>query len=171
MDAGSFEPAARRPGAGAGLRRREGYRAAVQPVGSRREVSGLDLSETMVQAAAGRNRQGAAAGRVHIRQGDVSAAIPWPDESFHKVFSIHSLYFWSDLSRAVSESCRVLAPGGTILLTWSDGKNGRVSPAIRRKIHRVLLPCMRQTGFQEIRLRRGPRSRGYHTLGVTAVKG
>ena len=56
-------------------------------------VSGIDHSQTMVQAASQRNADAIRSGRVELRHGDVSA-LPYPAESFDVAFSLHSIYFW-----------------------------------------------------------------------------
>jgi len=79
-------------------------------------VAGIDHSETMVQAARRRNATAIQAGRVDLKQGDVSS-LPYPDESFDKVFSIHSIYFWANPADCLKELRRVLKPGGLLAIT------------------------------------------------------
>jgi SAM-dependent methyltransferase len=95
-------------------------------------VAGIDHSETMVQAARRRNAAAVRAGRVELKQGDV-ASIPYPDESFDKVFSIHSIYFWTKPVDCLKELRRVLKPGGLLAITilpkdkWGDRQRGESS--------------------------------------------
>jgi len=79
-------------------------------------VAGIDHSETMVLAARRRNADAIRAGRMDLKQGDVSS-LRYPDESFDKVFSIHSIYFWSMPAQSLQELRRVLMPGGLLAVT------------------------------------------------------
>lgn len=79
-------------------------------------VAGIDFSRTMVAAASRRNKQAMKAGHVSLHYGDV-INLPFASQSFDKVFSIHSLYFWPDAQQALKEIQRVLKPGGTLALT------------------------------------------------------
>lgn len=79
-------------------------------------VAGIDHSGTMVQAARKRNAQAIKAGRVELRQGDVSS-LPYPDDTFDIAFSLHSIYFWHDPFSCLQELRRVLKPGGLLAIT------------------------------------------------------
>jgi ubiquinone/menaquinone biosynthesis C-methylase UbiE len=79
-------------------------------------VAGIDHSETMVQAARKRNLETIQAGRMDLKQGDVSS-LPYPDETFNKAFSIHSIYFWAKPIACLQELRRVLKPGGLLAIT------------------------------------------------------
>ena len=79
-------------------------------------VAGIDHSETMVQAARQRNIETIQAGRIDLKQGDV-ASLPYPDETFDKAFSIHSIYFWAKPIECLQELRRVLKPGGLLAVT------------------------------------------------------
>jgi SAM-dependent methyltransferase len=61
-------------------------------------VAGIDRSATMVQRARARNRRAVRAGRVTLQQGD-AAHLPFAQQQFNKVISIHTFYFWSCHSR------------------------------------------------------------------------
>ena len=79
-------------------------------------VAGIDHSETMVLAARKRNAEAIKAGRMELKQGDV-ASLPYPDASFDKAFSIHSIYFWTNPLDCLKELWRVLKPGGSLAIT------------------------------------------------------
>ena len=79
-------------------------------------VAGMDLSRTMVEVARERNADAIKAGRVELKQGD-AASVPYPDDSFDIVFSLHSIYFWRDPLACLTEFRRVLKPGGLLAIT------------------------------------------------------
>jgi arsenite methyltransferase len=74
------------------------------------KASGIDLSKEMVQRCQRRFGERAA-----LVEGTVEA-MPFADGSFDKVFGVNVSYFWPDMSRALSEVLRVLAPGGAFAL-------------------------------------------------------
>ena len=79
-------------------------------------VAGIDHSRTMLQAASQRNAAAIRSGRMELRYGDV-ASLPYSDQSFDIVFSLHSIYFWPKPVDCLKEIKRVLKPGGLLAIT------------------------------------------------------
>ena len=79
-------------------------------------ISGIDHSETMVQFASQRNAAAIQAGRMELKHGDVSS-LPYPDETFDIVFSLHSIYFWARPVDCLKELRRVLKTSGLLAIT------------------------------------------------------
>ncbi len=137
-------------------------------------VMGVDLSETMVRVATRRNAQAVKAGHVVLLQGNV-AALPFEDQRFDKIMTIHTLYFWSEPDRAISELYRVLKPGGRVVITLSTGKinaQGEVEvwPQLQSVLGEQVMPGMQREGFQMVRLERGPDSRQFTSVAVIGEK-
>jgi ubiquinone/menaquinone biosynthesis C-methylase UbiE len=78
-------------------------------------VAGVDFSETMLEQASRRNATAIASGKVELRLGD-AAVLPYPDNSFHKVFATNVVYFWNDPLANLQEIRRVMKPGGRLAL-------------------------------------------------------
>ena len=76
---------------------------------------GVDYSETAVACAAEENADDVASGKMKIVQGSVSE-LPFAENTFDKVYSIESYFFWPDLQEDVKEILRVLKPGGKAVL-------------------------------------------------------
>ena len=96
---------------------------------SRGLVAGVDPSPEMCRMATRRNRQAVASETVALRQASVEA-LPFQDCSFDKMLSVHTLYFWPELSRPFSEIHRVLKPGGRLVVAYrSDPAAKRAFPA------------------------------------------
>jgi SAM-dependent methyltransferase len=119
-------------------------------------VAGIDHSETMVQAARKRNSQAIQAGRMELKQGDV-ASLPYPDGSFDKAFSLHSIYFWDNPVDCIRELRRVLKPQGWLAITilprnrWSAFRQGGSS--LRKLYLSTELATMFETaGLQDVRV-------------------
>jgi arsenite methyltransferase len=81
----------------------------------RGRVAGIDFSETMVRQAREHNARVRAGGRVDLTHGDASA-LPYPDNSFDKVFATNVVYFWQDPTANLTEIRRVMKPGGRLAL-------------------------------------------------------
>lgn len=85
------------------------------------KITGLDISEDMVQLASGVNRDLVNSGKAEFRHGDVSS-LPWPDNSFSAVAGIETFFFWPEPDKALREIHRVLEPGGRLVLEMAFNK-------------------------------------------------
>lgn len=78
-------------------------------------AAGVEISEPMLRHGRRRFRSEIAAGTVELTRGDVSA-IPYPDRSFDRVYSVNTIYFWPDPAVGLREIVRVLKPSGRLVL-------------------------------------------------------
>jgi len=84
---------------------------AAAPLSAR--VAALDFSPAMIARVVA-----AGAPNVEARVGD-GQALPWPDASFDRAFSLFGLMFFPDRTRGFRELARVLAPGGkAVVSSW-----------------------------------------------------
>ena len=74
-------------------------------------LTGVDLSDAMVERAARRAAGAGLSERVRFEVGDV-AALPLPDGEFDGVVSTLSLHHWPEPNHGLAEIRRVLKPGG-----------------------------------------------------------
>lgn len=133
------------------------------------QAVGLDLSAALIRSAALRNKNALTGGRAELVQANVNR-LPFQEDHFEKVFSIHSVYFWDDLSKTLSEIHRVLKPGGYFVLTLSDGKGNEEWGEIKNLIEERLIPAAKRAGFLNVTSLRGPDSRQYHTVAILGHK-
>ncbi|XXM72447.1 class I SAM-dependent methyltransferase [Lysinibacillus sphaericus] len=132
-------------------------------------ITGLDLSDTLIHSAVLRNKKAIRQDRMKLVPGRVEE-LPFPDEQYSAVFSIHSVYFWEDLFSSFREIHRVMEPGGRVMITLCDGKDGEEWTSVKQMIHRELIPVMERLKFSKVRVLSGPVSRGYQTVAVVGVK-
>jgi ubiquinone/menaquinone biosynthesis C-methylase UbiE len=117
-------------------------------------VAGVDLSKDMVRMASRRNRQMIRARRVELQLGD-SAHLPYPDCRFDRVFSLHTLYFWSDLQQHLREIHRVLKTDGRFVLGFGPRDDEKTTANFPAAVYRFytsdeVRTLLAQVGFQEI---------------------
>jgi SAM-dependent methyltransferase len=84
------------------------------------QVTGVEISPAMLAAAARRNADPVATGRMHLHLGD-GTTLPAPDDSIDAVLAVHTLYFWPDPAATLTEAARVLRPGGRLVLAFRAG--------------------------------------------------
>lgn len=80
------------------------------------KVTGLDFSETMFNAAKENNKEAVTNGKLILQFGS-SDKLPFPDNSFDKIFCINVIYFWDEPTQHLKEMQRVLKPGGRFYAT------------------------------------------------------
>ncbi len=80
------------------------------------KVTGLDFSETMFNAAKENNKEAIANGKLTLQFGS-SDKLPFPDNSFDKIFCINVIYFWDEPTQHLKEIQQVLKSGGRFYAT------------------------------------------------------
>lgn len=124
-------------------------------------VAGIDHSETMVRAARKRNLETIQARRMELKQGDV-ASLPYPDETFDKAFSLHSIYFWNKPVECLQELRRVLKSGGLLAITilpkdkWNELQQ-RETNLRTLYFGADLVAMFDAAGFREVRVEVSPK--------------
>jgi len=86
--------------------------------------AGIDISKTMLSVAEKNNKRLMEKGRVELKLAGVDN-IPYEDNYFDKVLTVHTIYFWKDLSKSIDELHRVMKPGARLVLGFrfdSDAK-------------------------------------------------
>ena len=78
-------------------------------------VEGIDFSKSMVAIAQKKNRKHIDNGRAKIHLGDFDEVL-FDDNSFDKIFSVNTIYFWKNPDTTISNISRILKPGGKIFV-------------------------------------------------------
>ncbi len=83
------------------------------------QYTGADISPTMVTLASDINKAYIDAGAVSFTITD-GLSLPYTDNSFLKIFTVNTLYFWEQPLAYAKEIYRVLQPGGKFCLSFAD---------------------------------------------------
>jgi SAM-dependent methyltransferase len=84
-------------------------------------VEGIDFSQTMLKQACKLNKQHIVNGKVRLKNGECSK-LPFDSETFDKLCSINTLYFWKEPKIYFSEMFRVIHYGGKIVIGFRDNE-------------------------------------------------
>jgi len=127
----------------------------VAKIATHGRVAGVDFSETMLEQASRRNAAAIASGKVQLRLGD-AAVLPYPDNSFHKVFATNVVYFWKDPVVVLQEIRRVMKPGGRLalyIISKEDIANFKVTQTGLYQLYtgEELAGLLTQAGFHQAR--------------------
>lgn len=77
--------------------------------------SGCDLSEEMVAEAKKLNQNFVDSGQAQFIEGNASQ-LPFANNSFDKIFTVNTIYFWDNESAVLNELKRVLKPEGNLII-------------------------------------------------------
>ena len=86
-------------------------------------VTGVDYSDVSVEISRKNNEEMIRSGRLDVLEGSVEK-LPFADDSFDKIITVESFYFWPDPQENLKEVFRVLKAGGTFLLVADIYQNG-----------------------------------------------
>jgi len=78
---------------------------------------GIDPSAVMVRLARRKNRCSIKRGLVEVHCAQASN-IPFPDNHFSKLLTVHTVYFWPDLAQQLKEIYRVAAPDARFVMCF-----------------------------------------------------
>lgn len=88
-----------------------------------KEVVGVDVSDEMIRQAEQASQNFT---NMSYLQGSAQK-IPWADNSFDKMLSVESFYYYADQGAALGEIFRVMAPGGRIFILINLYKDNEYS--------------------------------------------
>jgi ubiquinone/menaquinone biosynthesis C-methylase UbiE len=91
-------------------------------------VYGVDYSEESVAASKRTNAHWIAIGRVEIRHASVSQ-LPFPEGMFDLVTAVETHFWWPNLPAGMREICRVMKPGGQLVVIGEVYKGANTTAA------------------------------------------
>jgi len=80
---------------------------------------GADISATIIAEAEKINQDSITKGKVHFQLTD-GITLPFENNRFDKIFTVNTIYFWTNPSQYLNEIKRVLKPGGTLSICFAD---------------------------------------------------
>lgn len=92
-------------------------------------VSGVDFSNAMVQMARENNLNRIDSGELSLKKAS-SEALPFPENTFDKVYCNMVIYFWDQPAKHLKEIRRVLKPGGTFYSGFRTRESMQVFPFV-----------------------------------------
>ena len=110
-------------------------------------LTGVDHSAVSVQAASDLNREEIEAGKTDILEASVEQ-MPFPDQSFDKIITIESFYFWPSPEENLREVFRVLIGGGRFLVLCDIYKKADLSDEAFANIEQYQLSVFTPEEYQ-----------------------
>lgn len=87
-------------------------------IGSGR-IEGIDFSKTMLAMAKRRNKRYIADGKMRLQQGNFDE-MPFMENSFDKICTVNTLYFWKDPENTARKLLNILKPNGKLVIGYED---------------------------------------------------
>jgi len=120
-------------------------------------VAGVEVSERMLRMAGRLNRRLIEQGRVELKRAE-DAAIPYEEEQFDRVLTVHTLYFWPSPADSLREIRRVMKPGGRVVLGFRSADDSSIFRDFPRSAYRFyrsgeVVRLLEGAGFYEVRAR------------------
>lgn len=136
-------------------------------------VAGLDVAPDVVRAAERKFSAQIANRTMRIQLGSVNN-IPFPSDSFDRLFTINTIYFWPDAVQGMTEIRRVLKAGGLAAISLRSRERMQRSGLTKHNF-RLFEPdevrdLMQNAGFSNIRVDHRDRSKTWDQVVVVGSK-
>ena len=135
-------------------------------------VTGIDISATMIQAASRRNRAALLDGQLALVCGDI-AHLPFGNQQFDKIFSVHTFYFWPEPGAICQQLLKLLAQGGRLVSTFATAQSLATGERVYWPLHQraeALVREVQQQATIAAHLANGPDSRQYNNVAIVIDK-
>ncbi len=114
-------------------------------------AAGIDPARVMVRHATRRLKPHIRAGRAKVERAPASL-IPFPDNSFDKLLTVHTIYFMDDLAPPLAEIYRVAKPGGRFLVCFRPAEDTSFTENFPKSVYRIrmkqiVLNAIKAAGF------------------------
>lgn len=124
-------------------------------------LCGIDFSPVMHRHSTRRHRRLVAEKRIEFHLGS-SDRLPFDDQSFDKVFAVHTIYFWETPHDHLVEARRVLKPGGRFVLGFRPAEDAGFGATFPGEIYHIrpeaeVARLAIDAGFETVELRKQTR--------------
>ncbi|BAV04226.1 Methyltransferase domain-containing protein [Filimonas lacunae] len=117
--------------------------------------TGCDFSPLMIQEANTFNQERISAGKASFYEASAHA-MPFADNTFSKIFTVNTIYFWEQPVQELTEIHRVLQPGGRAIISLRTRTSMLQLPFTAYDFHlyekEELLPLFAAAGFADVRI-------------------
>ena len=138
----------------------------------RGHITGVDLSTTMIQVAARRNRSARHAGLLSLLCGNI-VALPFRGQRFNKIVSVHTFYFWTEPLALFEQILSLLTAPGRLVTTFATAQTHGTGEREYWPLHRqaeTLVEQLQQQASIHAELRSGPDSRQFNNVAIVIDK-
>lgn len=125
-------------------------------------VTGVDYSDVSVETSRKNNEKNIKSGKMDVLEGSVEN-LPFADDSFDKIITVESFYFWPDPQENLKEVRRVLKVGGTFLLVADIYQNGNLTEQEKENIRNYHLFNPTKEEFEQLFINAGFTDTQIHT--------
>lgn len=135
-------------------------------------VTGIDLSTTMIEVAARRNRVARMAGQLALLRGDI-IALPFQEQRFDKVVSVHTFYFWPEPYALFLQILPLLTTHGRAVTTFATAHTLNTGEREYWPLHHqaeTLVQQLQQHPDLRVELIGGPDSRQFNNVAIVIDK-
>lgn len=120
-------------------------------------VAGVDRSADAVSWANAKYAGAVAAGRAAFHEGHVEA-LPFENDSFGKVCTVNTVYFWKSLETGFAEIRRVLGQGGRVVVGFLPKERmqrlNMPADIFTLRAPEDVIAALKKCGFSDIRVER-----------------
>lgn len=115
-------------------------------------AAGVDPARVMVRHATRRLKPFIRTGRARVEKANASS-IPFPDSTFDKLLTVHTIYFMDDLAPPLGEIYRVARPGGRFVICFRPAEDTRFAENFPKSVYRIrlkkiVLDAIEAAGFE-----------------------
>ena len=135
-------------------------------------ITGVDLSTTMLAAAARRNQAAYTAGQLSLLRADI-VALPFQGQPFDKIVSVHTFYFWPQPHALFLQILPLLTAQGRCVITFATAQTRSTGERAYWSLHsqaETLVQQLRQQSDIRAELLFGPDSRQFNNVAIVVDK-
>lgn len=127
-------------------------------------LTGVDYSEVSVKLSEEMNEEDIRSGKMEVLEASVEK-LPFEEETFDKIVTVESFYFWPNPAENLKEVLRILKKGGVFLLVADIYQKEKMSTETLENIRRYQMFNPTEVEFRELFEQAGFASVKIHTKG------